>query len=46
MVYGAWDNFIIVDRVGTSMLYEPMITGTGAAANVPTGQSGQFELAA
>ncbi|HCU96396.1 MAG TPA: phage major capsid protein, partial [Actinobacteria bacterium] len=23
MVYGAWDNFIIVDRVGASMIYEP-----------------------
>jgi HK97 family phage major capsid protein len=42
MVYGDWSNFIIVDRIGTSMLYEPMITGTGAAANVPTGQSGWF----
>jgi len=40
MVYGAWDNFIICDRVGTSMLYEPMVQATGSIA--PTGQSGWF----
>ena len=40
MLYGAWDNLIIVDRVGTSMLYDPMIKATGSQA--PTGQAGWF----
>ena len=42
LVYGDWSKFYVVDRVGTSMIYEPMITGTGSAANLPTGQSGWF----
>ena len=42
LVYGDWSKFYVVDRVGTSMIYEPMITGTGANANLPTGQSGWF----
>lgn len=42
MVYGDWSKFYIIDRVGASMIYEPMITGTGANANLPTGQSGWF----
>jgi HK97 family phage major capsid protein len=42
MVYGDWSKFYVVDRIGTSMIYEPMITGTGAAANLPTGQAGWF----
>jgi predicted phage gp36 major capsid-like protein len=41
-VYGDWSKFYVVDRVGTSMIYEPMITGTGANANLPTGQAGWF----
>ena len=35
MVYGDWTKFYVVDRIGTSMIYEPMITGTGNAANLP-----------
>jgi len=46
MVFGDFSNYYIVDRVGVSIIYEPMVTGTGASANQPTGQSGQFELAA
>lgn len=42
MVYGDWSKFYVVDRIGTSMIYEPMITGTGAASNLPTGQAGWF----
>jgi HK97 family phage major capsid protein len=42
LLYGDWSKFIIVDRVGASMIYEPMVTGTGANANLPTGQAGWF----
>jgi HK97 family phage major capsid protein len=42
MVFGDFSQFYIVDRVGVSVLYEPMVTGTGASANLPTGQSGWF----
>ena len=40
MVFGDFSQFYIVDRVGVSVIYEPMVTGTGASANLPTGQSG------
>jgi HK97 family phage major capsid protein len=39
-VFGAWDNFYVIDRIGMSMLFDPMLKGTGASANVPTGQQG------
>jgi HK97 family phage major capsid protein len=42
MVFGDFSQYYIVDRVGTSIIYEPMITGTGASANLPTGQAGWF----
>ena len=42
LIYGDWSKFYVVDRVGTSMIYEPMITGTGGSANLPTGQAGWF----
>jgi HK97 family phage major capsid protein len=42
MVFGDFSNYYIVDRVGVSIIYEPMVTGTGASANLPTGQSGWF----
>jgi HK97 family phage major capsid protein len=42
MVFGDFSQYYIVDRVGVSIIYEPMITGTGASANLPTGQSGWF----
>ena len=38
-VVGDWQQHIIVDRVGISILYEPLVT-TGAS--VPTGQQGWF----
>lgn len=39
-IYGDWSQFVIVDRVGVSMLYEPMIKGT--AGSIPTGQAGWY----
>ena len=42
MVFGDFSQYYIVDRVGTSIIYEPMVTGTGASANLPTGQAGWF----
>ena len=41
MVYGAWNNMIIVDRVGASMIYEPMVKASGNATQ-PTGQAGWY----
>jgi HK97 family phage major capsid protein len=40
LVFGAWSNFMIVDRVGTSMLYEPNIRDT--TSNTPIGEAGWF----
>ena len=40
LVFGAWDNFLIIDRIGTSMLFEPMIKDTTTGA--PRGQQGWF----
>jgi len=42
MVFGDFAQYYIIDRVGVSIIYEPMVTGTGASANLPTGQSGWF----
>lgn len=42
LVFGDWSQFYIVDRIGTSMLYDPLVKGTGAASNTPSGQSGWF----
>lgn len=39
-VFGAWDNFYIVDRIGTSMLFEPMIKDV--TSGTPKGQQGWF----
>jgi HK97 family phage major capsid protein len=39
--FADWDQFIICDRVGVSMLYEPMIKGSGNA-QLPTGQAGWY----
>lgn len=41
VIFGDFQQFIIVDRVGVSMLYEPMVKGT-AGPNFPTGQAGWF----
>ena len=40
VVFGAWDNFYIVDRIGMSMLFEPMIKDT--TNGTPKGQQGWF----
>jgi HK97 family phage major capsid protein len=39
-VFGAWSNFLIVDRIGMSMLFEPMIKDT--SSGTPKGQQGWF----
>ena len=38
-VYGDFNQFYIVDRVGVSLMYEPMVKG---ASQRPTGQAGWF----
>jgi HK97 family phage major capsid protein len=38
-VYGDFGQFYIVDRVGVSLMYEPMVKGSN---NRPTGQAGWF----
>lgn len=40
LLFGDFGQFIIADRVGVSMLYEPMIKGT--AGSIPTGQAGWY----
>ncbi len=40
-VYGDWSQFYIVDRIGTQMLYEPLVKAT-SVIGAPTGQSGWF----
>jgi HK97 family phage major capsid protein len=40
LAFADWDQFIIVDRVGVSMLYEPLIKGS--SGNNPTGQAGWY----
>ena len=42
LLYGDFNEFIIADRVGVSMLYDPLIKGTGAGANLPAGQAGWY----
>ena len=39
-VFGAWENYYVIDRIGMSMLFDPMLKGTGASANIPTGSQG------
>jgi HK97 family phage major capsid protein len=41
LVFGDFSQFIIADRVGVSMLYEPMVKGSGNA-QLPTGQAGWY----
>jgi len=43
-VMGDFGQFIVVDRVGVSLIYEPLVKGSGSS--LPSGQAGQFELAA
>lgn len=39
-IYGDFGQYIIVDRVGVSMVYEPLVKGTGGI--LPAGQAGWF----
>ena len=39
-VFGAWNNFYIVDRIGMSMLYDPMLKDV--TSGTPKGQQGWF----
>jgi HK97 family phage major capsid protein len=41
LMFGDFGQFIIADRVGVSMLYEPMVKGSGNA-QLPTGQAGWY----
>ena len=41
LLFGDFQQFIIVDRVGVSMLYEPMVKGSGNA-QLPSGQAGWY----
>jgi HK97 family phage major capsid protein len=40
LVFGAWENFLVVDRIGVSMLFEPLIKDPTSGA--PKGQQGWF----
>jgi len=39
-IFGDFGQYIIVDRVGVSMVYEPLVKGTGGI--LPAGQAGWF----
>jgi len=39
LAYADWKQYVIVDRVGVSMLYEPLAKSTG---QLPTGQAGWY----
>jgi len=40
-IFGDFGQFIIVDRVGVSMIYEPLVKGT-SSPYLPSGQAGWF----
>lgn len=40
-IFGDWSKFYVVDRVGSTMLFDPMLKGAGTG-NVPTGTQGWF----
>ena len=40
LTFGAWENFLIVDRIGVSMIFEPLIKDPTSGA--PKGQQGWF----
>lgn len=40
MIFGDFQQYIIVDRVGVSMIYDPLVQGTGGI--LPSGQAGWF----
>ena len=39
-IFGDFGQFIIADRVGVSMIYDPLVQGTGGI--LPSGQAGWF----
>lgn len=39
-IFGDFNQFIIADRVGVSMIYDPLVQGTGGI--LPSGQAGWF----
>ena len=41
LMFGDFEQYIIVDRVGMSVLYNPMLTAA-ATANLPTGEAGWY----
>jgi HK97 family phage major capsid protein len=41
LLFGDFEQYIIVDRVGMSILYNPMLTAA-ATANLPTGEAGWY----
>jgi HK97 family phage major capsid protein len=41
LLFGDFEQYIIVDRVGMSVLYNPMLTAA-ATANLPTGEAGWY----
>lgn len=40
MIFGDFGQYIIVDRVGVSMIYDPLVQGSGGI--LPSGQAGWF----
>lgn len=40
-VFGDWSKFYIVDRIGSTMLFDPLLKSAGTA-NMPTGNQGWF----
>jgi HK97 family phage major capsid protein len=40
-IFGDWSKYYIVDRIGSTMLFDPMLKGAGTA-NMPTGNQGWF----
>ena len=40
LLFGDWSEYVIVDRVGVSVMYEPLVKG--ATNQRPTGQAGWF----
>lgn len=40
-IYGDWSKFIIVDRVGSTMLFDPLLKSAGTG-NIPSGNQGWF----
>lgn len=41
MIFADWKQYVIVDRVGMNILYDPMIK-TASTANLPSGQAGWY----